>query len=114
MRVIISDIETEKLHNPEKLWLFGGIDHKTKERFRFDVETDPSCRDEAIKWAEGVDLWVGHNFIPFDAPQINRLLKPRLIDPHKVIDTLVVSRLINYEYRAALVVLTLLKLGVSD
>ena len=66
MRVIISDIETEKLHNPEKLWLFGGIDYKTKERFRFDVETDPSCRDEAIKWAEGVDLWVGNNFIPFD------------------------------------------------
>lgn len=97
MRLVISDVETNKLENPDKMWLFGGIDYKTKERFRFDIATDPKAKDEAIKWAEGVDLWVGHNFLVFDAPQINRLVQPKLIDPKKVLDTLVISRTIDYD-----------------
>ncbi|PHS02820.1 MAG: hypothetical protein COA78_20480 [Blastopirellula sp.] len=96
MKVVVSDIETNKLVNPDKLWLFGGMDISTKERYQFNIETEPDCIPEAIKWAKSVDLWIGHNFIQFDVPQVDRLLKPKLINPEKVIDTLLVSRLVNY------------------
>ena len=96
MKIVVSDIETNRVKDPDKLWLFGGIDVKTGERYRFDIETDPACRVEAIKWAESVDLWIGHKFLEFDAIHINRLIKPKLIDPYKVIDTMLISRLIDY------------------
>jgi DNA polymerase I-like protein with 3'-5' exonuclease and polymerase domains len=44
-----------------------------------------------------VDLWFGHHFLGFDAPVVNRLLRPDLIPLDRVIDTLVVSRLVEYD-----------------
>lgn len=97
MRILISDIETEGLHNCEKLWLCGGKDLSTGEISRFDnCHEDPVAKAEAIKWYESADLIVGHNFMSFDGPQLNRLLKPRLIDPRKIIDTIIISRLHDY------------------
>jgi DNA polymerase-1 len=55
------------------------------------------AKAEAIKWYESADLIIGHNFIQFDAPMLNKLLKPRLIDPKKVVDTLLVSRTVDYD-----------------
>lgn len=97
MRIVVSDIETDAIENPDTLWLHGGIDLKTRERFQFEPFRGEKEKQEAIKWSESVDLWIGHNFIPYDAKQLNRLLRPRLIDPTKVIDTMVVSRLLHYD-----------------
>ena len=98
MRIVVSDIETEGLDGCEKLWLCGGKDLQTGEVTRFDnCHEDPVAKAAAIEWYENADLIVGHNFIQFDAIQLNRLLKPRLIDPKKVIDTLIISRLLDYD-----------------
>ena len=99
MRILVSDIETNGLENSDKLWICGGKDLTTGEVSRFDnCHEDSVAKREAIKWYESADLIIGHNFLQFDAPMINKLLKPKLIDPYKVLDTLVVSRLVDYEW----------------
>ena len=97
MKLVISDIETERLENPEKLWIFGGIDPETEEITRFEPFRGEEEVKKAIEWAESIDLWVGHNFLSFDAPNTNRLLGKDVISKSRVIDTLVVSRLIKYD-----------------
>ena len=98
MKIVISDIETNGLNNSDKLWICGGKDITTGETVRFDnCHEDEVARREAIKWYESADLIIGHNFVQFDAPMLNKLLKPRLIDPRKIVDTLLISRLVNYD-----------------
>ena len=98
MKIVVSDIETNGLDDSDKLWLCGGKDIATGETYRFDnCHDDAAAMKEAIKWYQACDLIIGHNFIQFDAPQLSKLLKPKLIDPTKVIDTLIVSRTINYD-----------------
>ena len=97
-KLVVSDIETNGLDDSDKLWLCGGKDIATGEVYKFEnCHEDPVAKAEAIKFYEACDRIVGHNFIQFDAPQLNKLLKPRLIDPSKVIDTLIVSRTVNYD-----------------
>ena len=98
MKIVVSDIETNGLEGSDKLWLCGGKDLTTGEIHKFEnCHEDPVAKAAAIKWYESADLIIGHNFIQFDAVMLNKLLKPRLIDPKKVIDTLIVSRLVNYD-----------------
>jgi len=98
MKIVISDIETNGLEGSDKLWLCGGKDLTTGEIHKFEnCHEDPVAKAAAIEWYESADVIVGHNFIQFDAPMLNRLLKPRLIDPKKIIDTLVISRLVDYD-----------------
>ena len=98
MKVVVSDIETNGLNDSDKLWICGGKDITTGEISRFDnCHEDDVARREAIKWYESADMIVGHNFVQFDAPMLNKLLQPRLIDPRKIVDTLLISRLVNYD-----------------
>ena len=98
MKIVISDIETEGLDDCKKLWLCGGKDLTTGEIHKFEnCHEDPVAKAAAIKWYESADLIVGHNFVQFDAPMLNKLLKPRLIDPRKIIDTVIISRLVDYD-----------------
>jgi len=97
MKIVISDIETNAVIGSDKLWLCGGKDVDTGEVYKFEnCHEDTVAKAAAIEWHKSVDYFVGHNFIQFDAPEINRLLQPRLIDPSKVIDTLLVSRVVDY------------------
>ena len=98
MKIVISDIETEGLNDCQKLWLCGGKDLTTGEIHKFEnCHEDPVAKAAAIEWYESADLIVGHNFVQFDAPMLNKLLKPRLIDPRKIIDTVIISRLVDYD-----------------
>ena len=97
MKIAVSDIETNGIQ-ADKLWLCGGKDLATGEVYRFDnCHEDDKAKAEAIKWYQSLDLIIGHNFVQFDAPLLNKLLQPKLIDPKKIIDTLIVSRLVNYD-----------------
>lgn len=97
-KIVVSDIETNALEGSDKLWLCGGKDIATGEVYKFEnCHDDPVAKAEAIKFYEACDRIVGHNFIQFDAPELNRLLKPRLIDPSKIIDTVIVSRTVDYD-----------------
>jgi len=71
---------------------------KTGEVYKFEkCHEDPVAKAAAIEWYKSLDYIVGHNFVQFDGPELNRLLEPKLIDPKKIIDTLLVSRMINYD-----------------
>ena len=97
MKIVVSDIETNALIGSDKLWLCGGKDVDTGEVYKFEnCHDDTVAKVAAIEWHKSVDYFVGHNFIQFDAPELNRLLQPKLIDPAKVIDTLLVSRVVDY------------------
>ena len=98
MKIFMRDIEKNRLNNSDKLWIYGGKEFTTGKTVRFDnCHKDEVARRDAIKWYESADLIIGHNFVQFDAPMLNKLLKPRLIDPRKIVDTLLNSRLVNYD-----------------
>lgn len=87
---VIVDIETDGL-DPTVIWCIV-----TSELDSGEVNTWVGDELELFKlYAETVDLWVAHNGISFDIPVINRLLGLS-IPIHSVLDTFVISRLINY------------------
>jgi DNA polymerase-1 len=89
---VICDIETEGLENPQNIWLIVCREVETEKTHVFrNVHEDPS---EFLKFAKTVSVWIGHNFIDFDLPVLERLTGVQ-IDPSRVVDTLVCGRLIN-------------------
>ena len=92
--IVICDCETNGLVNPDRLWL---IVCKEVDTGKIHVFREPDKNPEAfIRFASTVTVWVGHNFLGFDYFNINRLCPGANIDPARVIDTLVVSRLVNF------------------
>lgn len=103
------DIETESL-TPERIWCLVVYDAGTylvftnlhMERTDWTKEpSDPNAklaggRTEFLEYAERNPGWAAHNGLDFDVPVVNRILRKRAINPLKVVDTLVSSRLFNY------------------
>jgi hypothetical protein len=90
MKIALADIETNGL-TPDKIHF---IRVKTLDGFVntfFDMNLFAT-------WVEiyQPDRWVFHNGLGFDVWWINKLIKP-LINPRHVIDTAVVSRLVDYK-----------------
>jgi DNA polymerase-1 len=91
---VICDIETESL-NPNKIHLIVCLDTETEEIWRFRNVHDPSGDKTAfLAFASKVTSWVGHNFLGFDARALTRLCSLSF-GPESIIDTLVLSRLID-------------------
>lgn len=91
MLTVVADIETDSL-DPTVIWCVvckeeGANTHKV-----WDIITG---YDSFMEYAKTVDRWVFHNGISFDVPVINRLIGD-CIPYDKVVDTFVVSRLVNY------------------
>jgi DNA polymerase I - 3''-5'' exonuclease and polymerase domains len=89
---VICDIETDGL-NATQIWVIvcKEIEKGTVNVFHpFEEASLAAFR----QYAQGIDLWIGHNFISFDGPTISRLLGIP-IDPIRICDTLVLSRLID-------------------
>jgi DNA polymerase I len=89
MKIVLADTEADGL-NPTKIHF---IRVKTLDGFAFtffDMEA-------FTLWATVYkpDKWVFHNGLGYDVWVINRLVGP-LINPRDVVDTAVVSRLVNY------------------
>ncbi len=100
VRIIAADTEANGyLDVADKMWLFGGTDVATGEEFHFEPFRGEKQKQESIRWAKSVDLWVGHNFISYDGPLCNTLLDPDLVDLTKVIDTYIVSRTLKFDMR---------------
>ena len=87
MNRVICDIETDSL-TPTIIWCIVCYNVDTKEKRVFTPDNLHTFRE----YAQSVDTWIGHNFIYFDGPAINKVLG-YCIDLHKVIDTLVLVRL---------------------
>ena len=94
-KTVAMDIETESL-DPQYIWVVCAEDVDTGERETFcNLTTIPEERDRFVRYCNDIDHFVFHNGLGFDVPVINKLLG-QVIDPQKVIDTLVVSRLVDY------------------
>ena len=96
-RIAFCDIETNAIDHPDRIWLVGGKMADTGEVFRFEnIHEDEVARRAATEWHHSLDKMVGHNFIQYDLPILNKWLdKP--LDPRKVLDTLIVSRTVDYD-----------------
>ena len=87
---VICDSEGDGLE-PTKLWCIVAKDRDTGEIFKF---VEDEVYDDFPKFVKDVELWIGHNFIGYDAPAFNRLLCTKIkIDDIR--DTLILSRLYN-------------------
>ena len=93
---LILDIEANSLVNPSKIWVVVCKDTDTGEYYIFREVTDNAEELQALKsLLQNYETVVGHNFLGYDAPHLDRLCGIRW-DNKVIIDTLVISKLIDY------------------
>ena len=98
-KVLVVDIETERLHDPECIWVISTIDEETETITNFfNLHEDEDEVERFKKHVLSYDKIVGHNFLTFDAPSITSITGVS-IPKQKIIDTLIISRLLNYNIR---------------
>ncbi len=100
MRVVI-DIECNRLHNPDQIWVIVVKDIDTGVRHIFrNVTRDEVCKESFRSFWRDVRYVVGHNICGYDLPIIARLLGVETCqDSLTVIDTLIISRMADYAGR---------------
>lgn len=95
-RRVILDCEADSLV-PNIIRCIVCRDIDSGEVFKFRPKTPHGThedfKDEFLKFAEEVCLWVGHNLLCFDRPHINRLFGVEVMKLEECLDTLVLSRL---------------------
>lgn len=91
---IVFDIEANGLYDPTRIWLIVCKDIDTGEYHIFR-EGD---YEKFIDYSKRVTLWVGHNILGYDFGVMDKLLPGgfRLPPIPSVIDTLIISRLVDY------------------
>jgi DNA polymerase I len=87
MTRIIADIETDS--KASKIWCLVTQDLDTKE-----IKVWRETSEELKEYLSKAEVIIGHNFISFDAPILNRLWNTK-IRLSQVFDTLILSRLLN-------------------
>jgi DNA polymerase-1 len=96
MKTVGMDIETDAI-DATRIWVICAKDIDTGETEQFlNVSHIEEEKQRFIEYCADVDCFVFHNGIGFDVPVINSLLGETVIDPCKVLDTLIVSRLVDY------------------
>ncbi len=94
MTTVYIDSEANGLY-PTKFWVIVCRDLTTNEVRVFDRPYEDNYQTFR-QYAQDVDIWVGHNILGYDLPHLRRLV-PRLPISHDdCIDTLVVSRLVDF------------------
>jgi len=88
MKVIL-DIETDGF-NPTKVHCIVAKDISTNIVYVWDSSNMYGFKS----WVKGVDKFIMHNGLSFDAPVLNKLLNAEIL-PDKIIDTLILSQLFN-------------------
>jgi len=86
---VVLDIETDSLQ-ATKIHCIVAKDIETSNVYVWDYKN----LDQFRKWADGIDQFIMHNGISFDAPSLNRLLGTN-IKLNQVVDTLILSQLFN-------------------
>lgn len=93
---IVFDIETESLEDPKIIWCLSAqkiVDGEKEDVVSFER---PDKEPKALLDYMGRDPFlIGHNLLTFDLPVCRRLIQG-FPEPSRVIDTLVLSRLLNY------------------
>jgi len=86
---LVFDIETDGL-DPSVIWCLVAQDEHGKFHHFYE-----DTLQEGIKFLQKADRLIGHNILGYDIPVIKKLTGIDLYQSDKVIDTLVLSRLLN-------------------
>ena len=90
-RRVVCDVETNGLlPKVDTVWCIVCKEWDTGDKTYFT----PDTLDQFEEFAEGVDEWVGHNFVAYDLRVLRKILGVK-IKPSRVWDTLLISRLQN-------------------
>ncbi len=86
------------MHDPTEIWLIVCKDIDTNSYHKFiNVTSDPEVRKAFLEFYRTTTLVIGHNLLGFDIPVMDTLLGVSPISPGtKEIDTLILSKLIDY------------------
>ena len=87
---LVFDIETDDL-KATKVWCIVAQDVDTQEIFKYP----PDKLDEGVKLLQSANKLIGHNIIGFDIPMIQKFFDVNLFKDKEILDTLVLSRLLN-------------------
>lgn len=104
-RIVAMDIETDSIKDNwvlgvRRLWVVVAKDVATGVRKIFrNLDTDPIVATAFKAYCKTIDKFVFHNGLQFDVPVINNILGEVVIDFRDVIDTLVVSRTVDYNIK---------------
>ena len=100
MRSVVFDIECDGLlHQSTTIWVAVAVDVNTSEEFVFTDYDDsyPGLDSFFTFLDEECRVLIGHNIMMYDAPVMEKLRgwKPRTA--HKLVDTLIMSQVLNYK-----------------
>ena len=88
---LVFDLETDGFYEDAKnIWCLVAIDENNKV-----YSYGPDEIDEGIELLKSADKIIGHNIIGFELPIIKKLKNVDLYMHTKIVDTLVISRLLN-------------------
>jgi len=90
MRIVL-DVETNRLINPDRIWVIVCYDIDSK---KFHVFREPDL-DAFKEWSKDVTLWIAHNGWGFDFLVLRDLLG-LVIGAEQTIDTLIISKLVDF------------------
>jgi DNA polymerase-1 len=91
---VVFDIEADSL-NPTVIWCLVCYDLDTRVFTKF---IRPDLRPNKLReYAKNVDVWIGHNVIQYDVPAIEELIGRGIIPRDRVVDTLVLSWLEDFQ-----------------
>ena len=93
---IIFDVEGNGL-NPTQIWCIvcKDVDTGKAEIFR-KVTQDEGERRRFLDFSEKVHVWIGHHILGYDLPVLSALVGLRFPDVSNTIDTLIISKLVDY------------------
>lgn len=94
MRIVI-DIEANGLYNPTKIWCVVCKDIDTGQYTIFRNLEDDNERISCCDFLSRCSLLVGHNYLGYDGIHLQRIAGHPL-DVDKVLDTLIISKLVDY------------------
>ena len=95
--ILTIDIECNALVNPSQIWVVVAKEFLTGVRHVYrQPTTRPEEADSLQRLVERSTTIIGHNIIGYDWPVLSRLLGYTLRSDHEILDTLILSRLIDY------------------
>lgn len=95
--ILVIDTETNALWNPTEIHVICTRTWNNEVREFIQPLRNPDVKKEFYEYIKKFKTFVGHNFIQYDLLRVlNRLLPDHGIHLDSVLDTLVISRLINY------------------
>ena len=97
MKIVI-DLECNSLINPTQIWLIVCRDIETNEYHIFrEVTLNETVKSDFKSFCQGVERFIGHNWLGYDYPVIFSLLgRDYWPSTENDIDTLIISKLVDY------------------